>query len=533
MAYSTPASVAVKIHVYSHCIVLSGYTHQIKNHLVDLCRLNAQMGMERVGRNRYEKRMKKIFASTTRTRDEFRFHRNQLSHVLDFLANRGISRDRMELVFQPIYTPTPIEINYTSDKLPRDYQITQIGYLMEPPAEGYAPSKVITLQTGKGKGVISIKALCDIGQRTLIVLKPMYIQKWINELLELTDLKLEDIMVISGKVEGSDGVTRTANGGAMFKALLKQAAENRLDCKVVILSNVIYADYLDAYNTQMAGGFDYAVTPVELCEKLGVGVRLIDEVHQDFHRNFRFDLFTHVPVTHSMSATLDHDDRFMNERYRIMWPLAVMPPEMEYDAFIECQSLLYTINKPHLIRCTGFAKSYSHIKFEESILRSKEMTRNYMAMIIGVLEEVYLQDRQPKQSAIIFCATVTMCTLVQQAIQRKYPDIHVERYVSQDSYEENFLAPEIVVSTIGSAGTAVDKPNLRETIMTNALNSKQANVQVLGRTRRLKDYPDRAPRFHFLSCREIPKHMEYARAKYEKFQGKVAGFRTVQTPYRI
>lgn len=526
MASDTPAPAAVEIDMYSHCIVLSKFSHQIKNHLVEFCRLNAQMGLHRVGPNRYEKRMLRIFGSTTRTRNEFRFHRNQYDRLIDFLTGRGVSRQQIHIHHHAAYRPVEAKINYTSDKTPRDYQIAQIDYLTSMPVPGFAPSKVVTLQTGKGKGVISIKALCDLGVRVMLILKPMYIEKWVKELQELTDLKSEDIMVISGKIKGY-------TGGELFKLLQTQAVEGRYDCKVVIISNVIYSEYLDAYNEQMEENGGYPIAPIELCEKLGIGVRVIDEVHQDFHRNYRFDLFTHVPVTHSLSATLDSDDRFMNDRYRVMWPMETMPPEMEYDAFIECQSLLYSIQKPWLIRCTGFAKSYSHTRFEESILKSKTMTKNYVNMIGEVVEEVYVKDREPGQSAIVFCATVTMCTLVAEHLQRLYPDLRVERYVSKDSFTECFLEPDIVVSTIGSAGTAVDKPNLRETVMSNALNSKQANIQVLGRTRRLKDWPDRAPRFHFLSAREIPKHMEYARAKYEKFHGKVQSFRTLQTAYRI
>ncbi len=525
MVHDTPAPAAVTIDVYTHGVTVRNFAHQIKNHLVDFCRFNAQMGLVRVGRNRYEKRMLRIYASTTRTRNEFRFHRNQLKGLLDFLANRGVSASQVRINNVELYEPLKVDLKFTDPRPPRDEQLPLINYLTSPAVEGYAPSKVVTLQTGKGKGFISIKSICDIGYRTLIVVKPMYIRKWVLELKEMTNLKDEDIMVISGE-------SKKYTGKEMLRALLTQAVEDRLDCKVIVLSNVIYSDYLDLYNDQMGEG-DFPVEPMDFCKALRVGVRLIDEVHQDFHRNFRFDLFTHVPLTISLSATLESDDKFMNDRYRIVWPTPVEPPEVEYDAFIVVQSLLYSIRNPQLIRCTGFAKSYNHVKFEESILKNKTMLSNYLEMLGDILDEVYVKDRLPGQSAIIFCATVTMCTLLTNYLKKLYPELHVERYVSQDSYEECFLGPDVVVSTIGSAGTAVDKPNLRETIMTNALNSKQANIQVLGRTRRLRDFPDATPRFHFLSAREIAKHMEYARAKEPKFQGKVLGFRTLNTAYRI
>lgn len=544
MVHDTPAKPAAVINVYSHSVeITGGFSPQIKNHLVEFCRKNAKMGLVRVGR-RYEMRMLHLFASTTRTRDEFRVHRNQLQDLLDFLSARGVARTSLQVNYIPLYEPAKVDLRFIDPREPRKEQIPLLEYLHQQPPSGFAPSKVVNIQTGKGKGFVSIKSLGEFGVRTVIIIKPMYIAKWVAELSEMLSIDSpDDICVVRGllpkeKMTALQGWSEwdgpgKITGSDMMIALQEQALAGELKAKIIVISNVVMAEYLDRYQEQMEVNGGYPIPPGEFYEKLGIGIRLIDEVHADFHRNYRFDLYSHIPLTISLSATLDADDPFINKRYWIVWPGATRPPDVEYDAFIDVQSLFYTIDKPQLIKCTGFAKAYSHTKFEESIMKSSRMLANYLDMITDIVDQVYVADREVGQSCIVFCATVLMCTHVQKQLAAEFPELSVKRYVSGDSYTECFLAPDIVVSTVGSAGTAVDKPNLRETVMTNALNSKQANIQVLGRTRRLKDWPDRSPRFHFLSAREIAKHVEYAQAKEVKFRGKVSSFRNINTLYRV
>jgi hypothetical protein len=514
----TPATLAV-IDVYSHNAKVSGFGPGLKKLLLEFCRRQAKMGLVRVGPNKYESQMQKIFASATRTRDEFRFHRNQLPELLSFLSYNGVKAEWLVIRQQELYTPTKAKFTLLDTRPPRPEQIPILEYLERPPLPGFAPSKVVTLQPGKGKTWIAMQSVFKLQQRAAIIIKPMYIAKWVKDVKAALKLSTKDIMVI----RGSDNLI----------SLINLAIAGELKAKIIIISNATFANYIEAYLEQMFPIGGYPCAPGEFFETIGVGVRLIDEVHMDFHRNFLFDLYTHVPLSISMSGTLDSDNRFINERYWIMWPEETRPPEQEFDAYMEVNSLMYSLRHPERIRCLGFAKMYSHIKFEESILRNREMLGNYLEMIAQLVEYIYVSDRIPGQSMFVFCATVEMCSLVTNKLRGLHPELMIERYVSGDDYTKCCLEPDIVVSTLGSAGTAVDKPNARETLMTVALDSKQANIQVLSRTRKLERWPDVQPRFWFLSAREIPKHVEYARGKIDKFRGKVASFRTLETHHMV
>lgn len=514
-----PAHAAV-LDVYSHNVSVTNFGPDVRRLLVEFCRRQALMGPVRVGPGRYEQEMKKIFAEYTRTRDEFRFHRNQLNELVSFLSYYGVKKDRLKLVEHENFDPEEIDFPMKIPHAPRPEQVPQIEYAVAPCKEGYAPSKVVMLQTGKGKTFVSFQVMAKIRRRTMIIIPAKFIAMWTKEVEKAFGFKGKQVWCIRGSAD--------------FKAMINVAKEGGEVPPVIIVSSATYTNFLDAYKDQMIPEYGgYGCHPNDLFKTLKVGFRLIDEVHMDFHRNFRIDLYTHIPYTLSLSATLEADNKFINTRYRIVWPPETHPPEFEYDCFIDVLSIMYSLKRPELIRCKGFAKMYSHVKFEESILKHKFLLEAYVDMIIDLVERMYIDDRLPGQKMFVICSTVNMCTILSQKLQLDHPELRVERYVSEDDYEKNCLTPDIVVTTIGSGGTGVDVPNLRETLNTVALDSRQASQQALGRTRRLIDFPDVHPRYSMLYAREIDKHVQYCRAKDDKFRGKVRSMRITETHYKV
>jgi len=121
---------------------------------------------------------------------------------------------------------------------------------------------------------------------------------------------------------------------------------------------------------------------------------------------------------------------------------------------------------------------------------------------------------------------------VQKYLQKKFPTLVIGRYVSGDKMSV-FEESDIIISTVLSAGTAVDIKNLRVGLMTTAINSQQSNEQTLGRTRRLKDWPDVTPEFLYFVSTSIDKHVRYHEAKVSAFSGKVLYHGTEQAPINV
>lgn len=364
---------------------------------------------------------------------------------------------------------------------------------------------------------LSLFSLRGFEQRFAIVLQGRYIDKWIG-----------DVEAAYGAEKGALMVIR---GIPQLRAALAMATAGTFKARVLIISGKTMQMYLKYYEQHGVDEF-LPVSPMKLYEHFGVGIRLIDEVHQDFHCNFRQDLYTHVPLTVSLSATLEPDQKFVEEMYRVVWPVGTWAPEMEYHKFIAVKALWYRIREPGKLRWLNFMRQYNHTELEKSILKAPQTAAAYVDMITDIVNNAFVTVREPGQKMIVFVATVQMATLLAEHFAVRFPQLLINRYVSEDDYED-LLAADIAVSTIQSAGTAVDIENLRVTLMTTALSTKQGNIQVLGRTRPLKNWPEVTPEFYFLSALDIDKHVQYAKEKKEKFYGKILSYQDLRTNYEI
>ena len=364
---------------------------------------------------------------------------------------------------------------------------------------------------------LSLYALRAIGVRTAIILKGMYIDKWIGDIEEAYGAEKGALMVIRGIPQ--------------LRAAIEMARQGAFKPRVVVFSNKTMFMLMKYYEQHGVDEF-IPVSPMDLYKHLGIGVRLIDEVHQEFHCNFRQDIYTHIPLTASLSATLEPDSPFIRDMYELVWPPGTWAPEMEYNKFIAVKSIWYRLNDPGKLRWLNFMRQYSHTEYEKSILKHPQILQNYLDMIADLVVQLFMCKREPGQKMMIFVATVQMATIVQEMLANIYPNLIVNRYVSEDEYED-LVGADISVTTLQSAGTAVDIPNLRVTLMTTALSTKQGNIQVLGRTRPLIGWPDVTPEFCFLSAKDVDKHVTYAKEKREKLSGKVKSFQDLQSDYRV
>lgn len=498
-----------RIDVYSHGIRISRFNGEVLAVLLGMIREHLSEYAIVPGRfGRGKRKIVKAYVGANRDRTVFHFHRNNLDLVMSVFRRINVKEDRLEIVKHDLFTPPEIIHPLNDPRPPRETQLPILKYLMEPCKEGMAPSKVVTLQTGGGKTFIGLTALRSLKVRGVFVLKGMYIEKWI-----------EDIEGAYGKEKDALVVIR---GMPQLLKLIGLAEAGLLKARVIIISNKTMFMYLKAYEQYGLKAVGN-VPPWKLYETLGVGVRFIDEVHQDFHCNFRQDLYTHVPMTISLSATLKADNKHTQDMYYVTWPAGTWAPEIPFNKYINAWNLWYKFSDDSKLVWANKMGQYNHTELEKSIIRQPKLKAKYYEMIADLVQRTFVDKREPGQKMFVYVATVYMATELQNYLQGLHPRLAVHRYVSEDDYEE-LQTGDISVTTLLSAGTAVDVPNLRVTLMTTALSTTQGNLQVLGRTRPLVDWPKVEPDFYFLSCLNIDKHINYAKEKRVQFKGKVLTF---------
>lgn len=341
-------------------------------------------------------------------------------------------------------------------------------------------------------------AASSLGSRIVMFLKPKYLEKWERDLKALLGIEPEEIEMVKGSKS--------------LMHVIAKAAAGDLDCKAIIVSNRTFQNYITLYEKQGKKILDqgYDCLPQEFIQMTGCGVRIIDEVHEDFHLNFKIDLYTHVEWAISLSATLVSDDPFITEMHEIAYAPEIRYNGLDYDKYVDSYAFLYRIANPERIRTTELGNSsYSHTAFEKSIARNPKLLEDYLDMIAERVELRYLTRMKSGQRCLLYAASIQMCTIITDYLKKLYPDLDVRRYVENDPYD-NLMEADLCVSTIGSAGTGHDIPNLITVILTVAIASKASNIQGFGRLRKLNGVD---VEFEYFTCLDIPKHMEYHERK--------------------
>jgi len=244
--------------------------------------------------------------------------------------------------------------------------------------------------------------------------------------------------------------------------------------------------------------------------------------------------YMHIHKWLSLSATLDTRDPFKDRMLAVMFPREQRAGKDFYKVYIKAQCIKYQFHRPKAVRYTGFGGAYSHNAFEASLMtaKNKAILKNYIELIGWAIETYYIQPMKKGMKAIVFCGTVKMCTLLTKYFGKKYSHLDVRRYVGEDP-TKNLKEAELIFSTVLSAGTGHDIPNLLVGIMTTAIDSLQSNEQTKSRTRPLASFPEVSPWFVYFACTQIPQHMRYHENKMRAFEGLVLSHGSEYAPITL
>lgn len=359
----------------------------------------------------------------------------------------------------------------------------------------------------------TMRAASEMKTLATYLFRPAYLEKWVMDIRRTYDIPFNDLMTVAGS--------------AQLMALLQLVKNGEFTARVLLISNKTFQNWLKLYELHKDKILEmgYACTPPQFFEFVGSGLRVIDEVHQDFHLNFRIDLYTHVYRSISLSATLLTDDEQIERMHNLAYPPAERYEGPAYDKYIAVRNVFYHLQFPHKCKWVDWSSGrYSHITFEYSILKDKQMTDNYEALFARIIDSTFMKDRKEGDKAVIFCASIDMCTEMTKRFKKRYAGFSVERYVgSLNDPFENLMEKDLRFTTHGSAGTAQDIPQLTLNLMTISMRSSPATLQNLGRSRPLKD--GRTPLNVFLRCDDIPQQRQYHEHHVKLLEHKAGSFR--------
>lgn len=496
------------LNVYTHHFSITKLSPRGRQAADSFSRRNMQYGL-RKERGKFIRAPLKVYAASTVDRREFRFHINQLNEFREHLKNNYIGEEMYDTVIHERPAPKKVVLKIREGWNARDNQLEAIQYANNVQRPH---SKLIAIATGMGKSFITMRSSSDLCLRTMYIMRPSFIEKWIIDFHKTYDLDPDDILVVQG--------------GESLLALFALAKEGKLDAKIILMSNKTLQLWLKLYKERGIEILElgYPCLPHQMFEYLDVGRRVIDEVHMDFHLNFLIDLYTHVYDSLSLSATLISDDATVQRMQEIAYPVKKRYDGAGYTPYIRGKAVIYGIQDMAKIRFQDYAtKSYNHIIFEQSLMRSPKHLAKYLELIRAVADDVYVNNHIEGNKLLIFAGSIEFCTVLTNFLKKAFPQHSVERYVEDDPYE-NLMKPDIRVSTVISAGTAVDIPGLKAAILTTAISSTASNLQSLGRTRVMADGQN--PYFVWFVCENIPKHIEYHEKKRQVLEKRLLSYQS-------
>lgn len=351
----------------------------------------------------------------------------------------------------------------------------------------------------------SLSFIASQKKRLGIVVLGRYTERWWQDVTQYANQS--EIL----EIRGTKDLAMTIESAYLDPDYLK-------DIKIIMITTTTLQDYISFYEKSKPEERKNLLPPEEIWEVLGIGIKLCDEAHQHFHANFMIDLYTHIEKEIFLSGTLNVADSFLKRMYEILYPKMVRAGGGIQKKYTTCTSVRYRFKEPYKIKCKNQKKMYNHTRFEKWLMSSPRLYKRYFEVVIDpLIKSDFIPRREGKYKALVFFATTKMCGLYVEHLKSNYPDLDIRRYISEDSYD-NLLKADIAVSTLGSAGTAVDIKDLITCIMTTALKSEQANLQALGR---LREIPGVKTDFFYLVCDDIPKHVSYHETKKWLFRSWV------------
>ena len=295
---------------------------------------------------------------------------------------------------------------------------------------------LVDLQTGKGKGHVALRSLEILKQKFAILIPAKFIDKWYEELLRTTNIPKERIYII----QGTDSINNVYKHYDEYK--------NKYD--VVIISLRTIAFYISEYENKPHDYVSqtYLKPPQELTKYLGVGPVVCDEVHMEYKTVLNALLYLNFTKVIGLSATLVTTDTRIEYFHNLLFPERVRINHiLAKDKYATLVNVAYYIERPQKIKCVT-KNGYSHIMFEQYVMRNSVLLAQYLHMIYKYVENKYIEVKKPGEKLLIFAATVDMCKMIATFLKRKYPKLTINTYLQEDSFE-NILNSDISVSTVG------------------------------------------------------------------------------------
>ena len=316
----------------------------------------------------------------------------------------------------------------------------------------------INLNTGKGKTYCAIAVMAFLQMRSIVITDSVgWLNQWKNFIIEYTDIKPEEIYLISGA-----------------PSLVMLYNRDISQYKILLSTHSTLKSIGDKQ------GWDKITDFFRYCQ---IGAKFYDEAHLNFDNMFQIDCYTNTFISYYLTATPGRSDQNEDQIFKL------------YFKNVPSINLFDEDNDPHtkyaairfnshptpmdISDCKG-QYGLNRIAYIDYLIR----TENFEKILIIL---VNMAIKKPGKH-LFYIGTNDAIKYVRQLIYKNFPSLvgNVGIYTSiiPADKKKAELEKKIILSTTKSAGAAMDIKGLVEVVnLAEPFKSRVLAQQTLGRTR--------------------------------------------------
>lgn len=336
--------------------------------------------------------------------------------------------------------------NQPRNKLQQD----SISFLMKL-ATDKKKERLLSLATDSGKTYISINVMSRLMVKSLIVIDTVYVaEQWKEEILKHTDLKEEDIVLLSGMDSVEKAVE--SKSGKVYIAIHRT------------LGMIIEKD---------SNGIN------KLMNDLGIGLRIFDEAHTSFKNMVNINSLSNVLYTIYLTATpnrSDYKESFIYSRLFDNIPVFSGSAVDKYHTVV-----IYPFNSEPSESTKAWTKTqygFSIPRWASHLMENNDKVFDTLDEVIETLGLI----KNDVQFAVVL-PTIELIDAVKDHLTQKGHDVglFISRVHKDKRAEE--LSKNIILTNDKMFDKAVDLPSLDALINFITMSSTVKLEQLMGRLR--------------------------------------------------
>lgn len=322
--------------------------------------------------------------------------------------------------------------------------------------------KVLIMSPGKGKTYCAISAIQRLHMRSLIIVHTQTLrEQWIERISEYTNMGGPNIVEITSSKQ--------------LHGYMKKLPD--ANCKIFITTRNLLVSYCDRYGIDALS---------EAINRIGIGVKVLDEVHKEYERTLLIDYATNVKFTFYLTATFALSDYMKNRIFQ--------------NAFDVVKKLHIKMNESarHVIYIPVIFNSHPNLIEEQRITEGKrgldrflyieyELEKGILEKELRTMIKFFLVDKGLSGKSLILSSKKITCDVFKDIAENEVNFSKTVCSFHTDNKIQDFKEYDIISATAQMLGTGEDIPGLRFMYNTEPFASLPNADQFSGRLRPYKD----------------------------------------------